>query len=386
MSDLKQYFLLDPNITYLNHGSQGACPKPVFEAYQHWQFELERNPVGFGGRCGAYLAESRARLAAIIGANADDVVYFTNPTTAINMVARNVRLQPGDEVLTTDHEYGAMDRTWSYVCKKAGATYINRHMPLPMTTPEVFVENFWAGVNPRTKVVFISHITSPTALIFPVKEICRRARQAGILSIIDGAHAIGQIPLDMIDIDCDVYTGACHKWLCAPKGSAFLYARREVQYWMDPLVVSFGYNDDDTKNEPSANSHFIDYHQYQGTRDFAAFLATPAAIDFQAEHHWEVVRKECHQLAVETRQRIEALSGFSPICDDEWFGQFFVARLPETVDPATLHQHLYEEQSIVAPYTQYHDLKFIRVSFQGYNTQKDADTLVEALDQYLKQR
>ncbi len=383
MHKLKKYFLLDPNVTYLNHGSFGACPKPVFDAYQRWQLELERQPVGFIGRCAGLLADARARLATILGAQADDVVYFPNPTTAINMVARNVRLQPGDEILTTDHEYGAMDRTWRYVCKKTGAKYINRPMPLPMTTPEAFIENFWAGVTPRTKVVFISHITSPTALIFPIKEICQRARQAGILSIIDGAHAIGQIPLDMEDIGCDVYTGANHKWLCAPKGSAFLYARREVQSWMDPLVVSFGYNEDNGQ-EPSPNSHFVDYHQWQGTRDFAPYLATPAAIDFQAEHDWDVVRKECHQMGVETRQRIEALSGLSSVCGEEWFGQLFIARLPDTTDPSALHQHLYVERSIVAPYTQYHDLKFIRVSFQGYNTQKDADTLVEALEQFLK--
>lgn len=382
MFNLKEYFLLDPNVTYLNHGSFGACPRPVFEAYQSWQRELEKQPVGFVGRCGALLAEARARLAAILGVHPDDVVYFPNPTTAINMVARNILLQPGDEILTTDHEYGAMDRTWRYTCKKAGAKYINRPMPFPMTTAEAFVEDFLAGVTPRTKVIFISHITSPTALIFPIKDICQRARQMGILSIIDGAHAIGQIPLDLVDIGCDIYTGACHKWLCAPKGSAFLYARREVQSWMDPLVVSFGYNED-TAQDPSP-TRFVDYHQWQGTRDFAPYLATPSAIDFQAEHHWDDVRRECHKLGVETRQRIEALSGLSSVCGEEWFGQFFTARLPDTTDFSALHQHLYVDRSIVAPGTHYHDLKFIRVSFQGYNTQKDADTLVEALEQFIK--
>jgi isopenicillin-N epimerase len=237
-------------------------------------------------------------------------------------------------------------------------------------------------VTPRTKVIFISHITSPTALIFPVKEICQRARRAGILSIIDGAHAIGQIPLNLADLGCDLYTGACHKWLCAPKGSAFLYARREVQSWLEPLVVSWGYNEDPSQN-PYSSSQFIGYHEWQGTHDFSAYLATPAASDFQAEYNWNEVRQQCHQLGLETRQRIDALTGLSPICSEGWFGQFFAARLPESTDPAALHQHLYMERSIVAPYTQLNNHKFIRVSFQGYNSEKDADTLVNALDKFI---
>jgi isopenicillin-N epimerase len=381
MLNLKEYFLLDPNVTYLNHGSFGACPRPVFEAYQNWQRELERQPVGFIGQRSALLAATRARLANFLGVYTDDLVYFPNPTTAINMVARNVKLQSGDEILATDHEYGAMDRTWRYICKKTGAKYINRPVLLPLTTIEEFVETFWAGVTPRTKVVFISHVTSPTALIFPVKEICQRARQAGILTIIDGAHAIGQIPLDLADLGCDIYTGACHKWLCAPKGSAFLYARREVQPWLDPLVVSFGYNEDPSQATYSS-SRFIDYHEWQGTCDISAYLATPTAIDFQAEHDWAEVRKRCHQLGLETRQRIDAITGLSPVCDEAWFGQFFVARLPESTDPGALHQHLYVERSIVVPSSQLNGQKFIRVSFQGYNTQEDADILVMALGKF----
>lgn len=384
MPELKNFFLLDPNVTYLNHGSFGACPKPVFDTYQNWQRELERQPVGFIGKRSALLAEARARLASYIGVSTDDLVYFPNPTTAINMVARNVHLHPGDEILATDHEYGAMDRTWRYTCKKAGANYINRPMPLPLTTPEAFIESFWEGVTPRTKIIFISHITSPTALIFPVKEICRRARQAGILSIIDGAHAIGQLDLNLVDLGCDLYTGACHKWLCAPKGSAFLYARREVQAWLDPLVVSFGYNEDSSRSTYSG-SRFIDYHEWQGTCDTSSYLSTPAAIAFQAEHDWPTVRQRCHQLGIETRQRINAITGLPSICDETWFGQFFTACLPETTDLNALHQHLYVERSIVVPYSQLNGQKLIRVSFQGYNTEKDADILVAALKQFYKQ-
>ena len=192
---VKRQFLLEPQIIFLNHGSFGACPRPVFEVYQNWQLELERQPVAFLGRWAiGLLAEARAKLGAYLGCAAENLVYFPNPTSALNMVARSLALQPGDEILATDHEYGAMDRTWRFTCKKNGARYIRQPLPLPVGTQDEFVERFWQGVTPQTKVIFISHITSPTALIFPVAAICRRAREAGILTIVDGAHAPGQIP------------------------------------------------------------------------------------------------------------------------------------------------------------------------------------------------
>ncbi len=345
----KSLFLLDPEVHFLNHGSFGACPRPVFEAYQRWQRELEGQPVAFlGRRVTGLLAESRAALAAYLGVRANDVVYCPNPTTAINAVARNlarpdspVLLEPGDEVLATDHEYGAMDRTWRYVCRLTGAAYIRQPIPLPVTTHAGLVERFWAGVTARTRVIFISHITSPTALTFPVAEICRRARAAGILSIVDGAHAPGQVPLDLAALGADIYTGACHKWLCAPKGSAFLYARPEVQPWLEPLVVSWGWEAErlcpPAEDGPST---FVDWHEWQGTRDVAAYLAVPAAIAFQEQHGWDAVRRRCHKLARETRERINQLTGLAPICPEEspaivrtaggtesipWFTQFFAA-------------------------------------------------------------
>ena len=211
---MKEHFLLDPDVIFLNHGSFGASPKPVFKAYQDWQLELERQPVEFlGRRANALLEDARIILADYLHCQADEVVYATNPTTAINLIVRSLPLQPGDEILTTDHEYGAMDRTWRFVCKSTGAVYRQQPIPLPVTTPEDFIETFWAGVTPKTKIIFLSQITSPTALIFPVEQICQRARQAGILTIVDGAHAPGQIPLDLTALGADFYTGACHKWL-----------------------------------------------------------------------------------------------------------------------------------------------------------------------------
>ncbi len=211
MSDLSAQFLLNPEIIFLNHGSFGACPRPVFEEYQRWQLELERQPVEFlGRRFDELLRAAREPLAAYVNCDTDDLTYVPNATTGLNIVARSLKLNAGDEIVTTDHEYGALDRTWEFLCEKNGALYKRAAIPTPMTTEDDFIERVWSAVTPRTRVVFWSHITSPTALIFPVQELCRRARARGIISIIDGAHAVGQIPLDLRALGADVYSSNCH--------------------------------------------------------------------------------------------------------------------------------------------------------------------------------
>jgi isopenicillin-N epimerase len=206
-------FLLDPNVVFLNHGSFGATPRSVFEKYQWWQRELERQPVEFlGRRFNDVMRVARAALAAYVHTDADNLVYVPNATTGLNIVARGLALKPGDGIISTDHEYGALDRTWRFLCRKTGAVYQPVPIPLPVMTAEDFIERVWARVTPRTRVLFLSHITSPTALIFPIQELCRRARAAGILSVIDGAHAVGQIPLDMGAIGADFYASNAHKW------------------------------------------------------------------------------------------------------------------------------------------------------------------------------
>ena len=382
MDSLKSQFLLDPGVVFLNHGSFGACPRPVFEEYQRWQRELERQPVEFlARRATDLLAGARAALAAYLGAAADDVVYFPNPTTAVNMVARSLRLGAGDEILTTDHEYGALDRTWRFICGKTGARYVRRAMTMPLTTSEDFVEAFWGGVTERTRVIFISHLTSPTALIFPVEAICRRARAAGILTLVDGAHIPGHLPLNLREVGADIYVGACHKWLMAPKGAAFLYARPEVQARLEPLVVSWGW-----ESETPGPSPFIDFHEWQGTRDLSAFLTVPRAVRFQAEHGWEHVRDACHALASETRARVSALTRLGPLCPDSpaWFGQMATLPLPP-VDGAALKARLYAEYRVEVPLVQWNDADFVRVSYQGYNARADMETLLQALADLLPQ-
>ena len=217
----RDLFLLNPDIVFLNHGSFGATPRPVFENYQYWQRELEWQPVEFlGRRMADLLRHARTALADYVHTLADNLVYVPNATTGLNIAARSLKLQPGDEILATDHEYGAMDRMWRWMARKTGAIYKRQPVPLPVTTADEFIEQVWAGVTPRTRVLFVSHITSPTALIFPVQALCARARRAGILSIIDGAHAVGQIPLDLEQLGADVYTSNAHNSSFA-KGEVF---------------------------------------------------------------------------------------------------------------------------------------------------------------------
>ncbi len=241
------------------------------------------------------------------------------------------------------------------------------------------MERFWSEVGPATKVIFLSHITSPTALRFPVEEICRRAREAGILTLIDGAHAPGQIPLDLDSLGADFYTGALHKWLCTPKGVAFLYARPAAQELLEPLVVSWGWEAD----EPGP-SRFVDHHQWQGTRDISAFLSVPAAIQFQREHDWEEVRARGHRLAIETRRRLVNIYGGEPICPEgsEWLGQMSAVRLPE-MDWKDLHKRLVEEHKIEVFLWPWNEITMMRVSFQAYNDPSDADRLIKALEEEL---
>ncbi|MEO7912469.1 MAG: aminotransferase class V-fold PLP-dependent enzyme, partial [Roseiflexaceae bacterium] len=235
-------FLLRPGITFLNHGSFGACPRPVFDTYQNWQRKLEEQPVEFLGRqINQLLAAARAPLASYLGTQADNLVYVPNATYGINIVARSLELAAGDEVLATNHEYGACDRAWRFTCERRGVHYINQPIALPVESEEAVVEQLWSGVTERTRVIFLSHITSPTALIFPLAAICRRAREQGIMTVIDGAHAPGQIDLALDQLGADFYTGNCHKWLCAPKSAGFLYARPELQALLYPLVISWGW-------------------------------------------------------------------------------------------------------------------------------------------------
>jgi len=372
---------MDPDIVFLNHGSYGACPRPVFEAWQAWQLQMERNPVAFLGRqSAALLAHSRQCLATHIGAQPEHLVYVPNATTGVNIVARSLALQPGDEVLATDHEYGACDATWQFICAERGAHYRRVHIPLPLD-PADFAERVLAAVTPRTRIIFVSHITSTTALIFPVAALCALARQHGVMSLIDGAHAPGHLPLELDKVGADFYTGNCHKWLSAPKGAAFLHARPEHHERLHANVISWGY-----LAEAGGHTGFDAYTgktllerrmQWQGTRDIAAFLSVPAAIDFQQAHDWPRVQARCHTMAVRTLHHLCGRFGLPPIAGDDSYGQMVPIPVPHT-DAERLRQRLLDEEHIEVPVTQHQGQTFVRVSVQAYNTEDDLERLCGA--------
>jgi isopenicillin-N epimerase len=338
-------FLLDPGTTFLNHGSYGACPEPVFARYQELQRELERNPVEFlARRFDGLMAESRAALARFVGARPDDLVFVPNATAGLNAVVRSLRLEPGDEVLTTRHEYGAVTRTWEF----AGATLV-------YAEPEELVD----AIGPRTRAVSISHITSPTALVLPVAEVCAAAREAGPLAIVDGAHAPGQLPLDLESLGADVYAGNCHKWLSAPKGAGFLWARPEHQRWIEPLVISWGYGDDRT---------FADRHGWQGTRDPAAALTIPAALEAHAQFDLE----RCRRLAATFHDRLPPF-GATP-APQMWTTEI------ATDEPEELQRRLYDEYRVEVVVREWEGRSLLRVSIAPYNDEADVERLLDALE------
>jgi isopenicillin-N epimerase len=384
MLGLRDLFQLDPAVTYLNHASFGAAPKTVFEAYQGWQLRLERQPVLFLGReLDGLLKASRQALGEYLNADADDLVYIPNATHGVNIISRSLNLQAGDEILTTDHEYGACDYSWEFNCNKTGAKYIRQPIPLPVQTEEQILEMFWAGVTPRTKAIYLSHITSSTALRMPVEKISRRAKQAGILTVIDAAHSPGQIPVDLQALGADIVFGNCHKWMLSPKGAGFLYARREVQHLIEPLIVSWGFH---PEPRASTGSRFIDLLQWTGTKDPSAALTVPSAIEFMKEHDWDKLRVECHLLLRQAIERICDLTHLSPPypTSSDFFCQMGTAPLPPS-DLALLKCRLYDEYKVEVPLTQFHDQQFIRISVQAYNSQEDIDLLVKALEMLLPQ-
>ncbi len=373
---MKSQFHLDPNITFLNHGSFGACPKPVFEEYQRLQLELENEPVYFIQKKQAeYLKIAKVSLAKYMGCQANDFFFTPNPTFAVNTIMRSLDLKEGDEILSTNHEYGAMDRTWNFYCKKSGAKYIRQNISLPVVSKEQILEEFWSGYTSKTKIVFLNQISSATALIFPVKKICDKARELGLITIIDGAHVLGQMDLDITELNPDFYTGTLHKWMLAPKGSSFLYVKKDFQEMLDPLVVGWGY-----ESVSPGESQFLDYQEFQGTRDISAFLCTPKVIDFLEENNWKTKAKECRSIVLKNYKRFCDLLNTKPICPitEEFLVQ--MASIPvKTSNPAALKELLFNKYKIEIPVMPLNGNYFIRYSINAYNSQKDLDILYEAL-------
>jgi isopenicillin-N epimerase len=366
--ELRREFLLDPETAYLNHGSFGACPQPVFERYQAWQRDLEREPVDFlDRRLPHLLAAARSALAAYVGCASDDLAFVQNATTGVNLAARSLELGPGDEILTTDLEYGACDLAWEWICRRTGARYVRAPIPLPLHEPREVVDALFAAANKRTRAVYVSHVTSATALVLPVEEIVARARAQELVTIVDGAHAPAYVPVNLRSLGADFYSGNCHKWLNAPKGAGFLHARPELQLRVDAAIVSWGYEEGTT---------YSDRIESQGTRDPAAWLAVPDAIRFQDERDWDDVRARCRLLAREARRELCDLLRTEPLSPDEMLGQMATVRLPRA-DPE-LSARLFTRHRVEIPVGGPND-DLLRLSVAGYTTGEDVDRLLAAL-------
>lgn len=378
---MKSLFHLDPEITFLNHGSFGACPKPIFEEYQRFQLEFENEPVfSFLNKQREHLKKAKVRLAKFIGCQSNDFFFTPNPTFAINTIMRSLDLKEGDEILSTNHEYGAMDRTWNFYCKKSGAKFIRQKISLPIISKEQILEEIWSGYTCKTKIIFLNHISSATALIFPIKEICDKAREIGLITIIDGAHVPGQLDLNIADLNPDFYTGTLHKWMLAPKGSSFLYVKKDFQEMLDPLVVGWGY-----ESVSPGESQFLDYQEFQGTRDISAFLCTPKVIDFLEENDWKTKAKECRQIVFDNYQRFCDLLNTQPICPitEEFLVQ--MASIPiKTSNPTELKNLLFNKYKIEIPILPLNGNYYIRYSINVYNSQEDLDVLYTALQDIIK--
>ena len=352
----------------------------MFERYQQYQLEMEEEPLHFMMEKGlAYLKQAREALAKFINCHADDVVYVTNPSYGVNIIAKSFPLQPGDEVLTTNLEYGACDRAWKYYCKQKGATYKQCAIQLPLQSRQDFITQLSAGINNKTRLIFLSHITSATALKLPVEEICALARKKNIPVFIDGAHAPGHIQLDLAALGADIYTGACHKWMMTPKGSSFLYVCKELQNLMDPLLISWGYD----AIAPS-HSRFLDYHEMQGTRDFSAFLTIPDAIAFMQKYNWPEVSRQCRDLVKQNASRFCDLLHTKPLAPltDEFIAQMFSVEII-TENTLQLHDLFFKEYKIQVPIMQLGDKKFLRYSIQAFNCQHDLDRLYDAVKELI---
>jgi isopenicillin-N epimerase len=376
--DLRGQFLLDPDIAFLNHGSFGACPRPVLARQGEWRTRMEQEPVNFLYReLPELLAQSRAALAEELGCGAEDLVFQANVTQALNTVIRSLPLDPGDEVLLGDHEYGALVRAWEAEARRRGLVLRRVELPWPDGRPEALVESFRAAVGERTRVLFVSHVSSSTALRLPVEELGVLAKERGLWLVVDGAHAPGQVPLDLASLGAEVYAGNCHKWLLAPKGCGFLHVPAGRQAWVEPLVTSWG-----NTNRPPEERHspFLDELEWMGTTDPTAWLALPAALEFRRRWDWEERAARCRQALQEWGDALCGRLGLRRVNAPDPSLQMLALELPWPAERAVeLHLELFRADGVELPVLAFAGRTLMRISLQPYNRVDDLERLERAL-------
>jgi isopenicillin-N epimerase len=406
-SDLAPLWALDPAITFLNHGSFGACPRHVLEAQRRWRDRMEWQPIQFLSRdLAGWLAEARTTLGEFVGADPDDLAFVTNATGAVNAVVRSQAFSAGDELLTTDHEYNATINVMRHVAERDDARVVVARIPFPTPGPDAVVEAILAVVTERTRFALVSHVTSPTALVFPVERIVSALAERGVETLVDGAHAPGLVPLDLRRLGAAWYTGNLHKWVCAPKGAAFLHARRDRQPGIRPNTISHGANAVlGATGGQGAWTRYRAEFDWQGTLDPTPWLAADDALRYVGglvEGGWPAIMPLNHELTLEARTVMAAALGLdvATLSPPSMLGSMVALPLPEAgplamagtgsspLDTDPLQQVLLDRFRIEVPIGAWPvpaaepldpPRRLIRVSSALHNGADDAPRLADAL-------
>jgi isopenicillin-N epimerase len=387
MEPFARHWTLDPDVLFLNHGSFGACPRPVLEAQSELRARLEREPVDFMAReWEPRMDQARTSLARFVGADPDALALVTNATAGVNTVLRSLVFAPGDEILVIDQGYNACRNAARFVADRSGARLVVAPVPFPLTRPEEVTDAILERVTPKTRLAVIDHVTSATGLVLPLEPIVRGLDARGVDTLVDGAHAPGMIPLSLDALGAAYYTGNCHKWICTPKGSALLYVRKDRQHLIHPLVISHGANADREDRSP-----FRLEFDFTGTQDPTAWLVIPEAIRFMGSllpGGWDALRARNHALALRARAILCDLLRIAPPAPESMIGSLATVPLPPgppsslrplAVDPimtTLFDQHRIEVLASVWPAA---PGRILRVSAQIYNDESQYVRLAGAL-------
>jgi isopenicillin-N epimerase len=376
-ASLRDEWLLEPGLAFLNHGSYGATPKTVLGFQDDLRRRLERQPVAFMQR---HLADEIRRAAAVLagflGARGDDLAFVGNATEGVNAVAKSLDFGPGDQIVTTSHAYYSVRNTLENICDRTGARLVVAALPLPIPGPEAVLEAVEAALTAQTRFLVIDHVTSPTAAVLPVEDLVALARRRGVPVLIDGAHAAGMLDLDIQAPGADWYVGTCHKWLCAPRGSGFLWASPDAPAAVHPPVTSRG---------PAEG--FPREFDWTGTRDYTPWLSVPAAIQFFGRLGPDRGRAYCHGLAAAAGQMLAARWDGELAAPLSMLGAMATVRLPDfgaadRTTAVTLHDWLLDAHRIEVPVLPLGGSLWVRLSAQVYNVIEDYERLGEAIVQW----
>ena len=381
--DLGQQWEVRSGTTYLNHGSFGLPPKPVRDSRSEWIQKLNEQPMDFFVRqLETHVDRVLTRLGEFLGTERSNLVFADNATYAMNVVADGFPLKAGDEVLLNDHEYGAVHRIWARRCQRTDAAVVTATLPAVFESSQQVLDCLFEHVNQKTKLMVVSHITSPTAVILPVEEICREAQARGIAVCIDGPHALAQVDVNLNELGCDFYTASCHKWLCATLGSGFLYASPKWHEFMEPINKSWG------RLLPALPEHWTEEFTWSGTRDVSAFLSIETAIEFMESIGIQSFQNRSRYLTRYVRGQLEAKLGTEAIVPDDhaWYGSMAQVPLPDAANGYPELQHrLWEKHQIEVPIIELNDRWYVRVSAHLYNSQNQMDRLIESLEDCLSE-